>query len=143
MAAASVSVGDLIVDGVAVPRSESLVYLGSTLDARGEMDRRVALAAASFLRLRRLWRERRVSLRTKARGYVAVVRATLLYAVETWAPREADVRRLGVADRSWLRRILGVSRADRLSNVELHRRLGVPPWSPRSRVVDGGSLATC
>ena len=58
---------------------------------------------------------------------MAVVRAILLYAVETWAPREADVRRLGVADRSWLRRILGVSRTDRLSNVELHRRLGVPP----------------
>ena len=95
VAAASVAAGDLVVDGVAVPLSDSLVYLGSTLNASGglagEVDRLVALASASFLRLQRLWRDRRASFRTKARVYVAVVRAVLLYAVETWMPREADV----------------------------------------------------
>src|SRR5205085_4224349 len=84
-----------------------LRYLGSVLaatgDLGGEVSTRIRAAAAAFAGLRlRLWRRRDVSVRTKVRVYMSLVRSVLLYACETWAPGAEDLRRLEVFDRRCL-----------------------------------------
>src|SRR5205085_796331 len=56
--------------------------------------------------------------------YEAVVRATLLYGVETWVLLAADLRRLAVFDRGRLRWVAGV-RGRRLGGAELETRTGL------------------
>jgi len=91
----------------------------------GELQRRLTAANKSFWRLRRLWRDRKVSVGTKARVYAAVVRGTLLYGAESWVLRAVDVRKLAVFDRGRLRWVAGVRRIERVSNVELVERVRV------------------
>ena len=60
----------------------------------------------------------------KALVYEAVARATLLYGVETWVLRAADLRRLAVFDRGRVRWVAGV-RGRRLGGAELEMRTGL------------------
>ena len=129
MANKLVPAGVLKVCGVDLERKSSLVYLGSLVDAEGgcaaEVARRVAVASASFGRLRGLWRSREVSLEVKVAVYRAVVRGVMLYGSETWASRAADVSRLSVFERRCAREMMGVSWRDRVSNVALCTRTGL------------------
>jgi len=129
VARGEVGLGNVVVEGQSVERAGSLVYLGSEMGPdggmAGEVGRRVAAASASFWRLRRLWRDRGVSVAVKARVYSAVVRGVLLYGVESWPLREADCRRLEVFDRGRIRYLLGVRLTDRVSVGQLLARAGV------------------
>jgi hypothetical protein len=67
--ASHVGEGSLVVDGLSVGRSASMVYLGCEMrpdgSMAGELDRRLVAANASLWKLRRLWRDRGISVKTK------------------------------------------------------------------------------
>jgi len=121
--------GDLEVGGYRVGRSDSLVYLGVQMDAAGgmagEVQRRVSVAGGAFWGLKRFWRERGISVKVKARVYVAVVRGAMLYGSETWLLTGREIRALEVAERGFLRYILGVRLRDGLSNRMLMEKVGL------------------
>ena len=121
--------GVLMVAGRPVDSSPSLVYLGVDVGPdggmAGELSRHLTAANRSFWGLRRLWRDRGVSVATKARVYSAVVRGTLLYGAESWVLRREDERRVAVFDRSRLRWIAGIWRRDEVSNTGLLARVGL------------------
>ena len=121
--ASHVGEGSLEVGGLSVSRSATMVYLGCEMRPDGSMDgelhRRLVAANASFWKLRRLWRDRGVSVKTKARVYSAVVRGTLLYGAETWPMKVRDLGRMGAFDRARLRWVAGIKWPQKISSEQL------------------------
>ena len=56
--------------------------------------------------------------------YYALVVPVLLYGSECWSLRKEEERRLLVAEMSWLRRIIGRSRREKVSNEQTREELG-------------------
>jgi hypothetical protein len=127
-------------------------YLGGIAEASGsqerELNHRLQVAGHAFKQfLPRVFRSRRVGLRTKVMLYRVAVLSVLLYgAAESWALTDSQLHRLCVFHTTCLRRIMGVSRLDRVTNEELFARSGIPCVSQllRSyRLRWGGHLARC
>src|SRR6218665_855197 len=67
----------------------------------------------------------------------------LLYGSECWSLRKEDERRLLVAEMSWLRRIIGRSRREKVRNEQTREELGLKKqWYKRSRKGDYSGLDT-
>jgi hypothetical protein len=62
---------------------------------KGEVTRRLGLAYAAFNRLGKqgIWKDKKLSRRTKLTIYKATVLTILLYCAETWSIRPEDVRK--------------------------------------------------
>jgi hypothetical protein len=107
-------------------------YLGSIFHESSslacDLARRVQLAAAAFRQLERpFFRQHCIGLRLRMLVYNAMVTSVLLYGAEAWPLAAAQLQYLEVFHHSRLRMILGVRRADRISNTELLRRCGAVP----------------
>src|SRR6476469_3530738 len=66
-----------------------------------------------------------ISLGTKVIVYELLVLSLLLYNSETWTLREDTKQRLRVFEMGCLRRILGVTRRDRIRNAHVRERLNL------------------
>ncbi len=64
-------------------------------------------------------------MNAKRRLYEGVIVPTALYGVETWNLKKDERNKLDVMEMRCLRSMLGVSRMDRLTNVEVRQRTGV------------------
>ena len=62
--------------------------------------------------------------------YNACILLIVLNASECWAPTKDDVARLDAFDQWCLRRILGITWQDHITNVEVRERTGLP-WPSR------------
>ena len=69
--------------------------------------------------------DKRMGMRLKAKVYRLVVRPVLTYGAECWALNKRDEKRLEVTEINMLRRMLGVTRRDRLRNEEVRERTGM------------------
>jgi hypothetical protein len=110
-----------------VRRVNKFLYLGSFVNStntlKDEISNRISKAAYAFHKLDVcLWRNTHVSISTKMIFYKTIVLPTLLYASETWSCLQSHVNRLEVFQNTCLRRILGVTRAQRLSLVDIRAR---------------------
>lgn len=84
-------------------------------------------ASAAFGRLReRLWNNHHVSIKVKCKVYRAVVLSALLYGAETWTIYQFQVKKLHAFMMRHIRQILSVSWRDRITNVEILKRAGLP-----------------
>ena len=54
-----------------------------------------------------------------------MIPSILLYGAETWTLKETDENKLNTFKMNCLRKILGVTRLDRIRNVDIRERLGV------------------
>ena len=57
--------------------------------------------------------------------YEGVIVPTALYGAEAWGKRSAERRKVNVLEMKCLRSLVGVSRMDRVRNVEVRRRAGI------------------
>ena len=79
---------------------ETFCYLGSTvgsgtsLGIAEDVSRRVQKAAWSSGEMKGLWRNKRVSRRTKGRVLMLAISPVLLYGAESWALQKKDKARL-------------------------------------------------
>lgn len=115
------------IDGETIEHSDTFIYLGSVVPGTEEdVNRRIALAASSFGRLRKtVWSRRDLSRRLKVRLYNALILPIAIYASETWTLRAEETRKLEVFEMRCLRAILGVTLRDRLRNERVRRELGL------------------
>ena len=115
-------------EGETLEQVTEFVYLGGLITEDGkctkDIKRRISLASAMFGTLGKIWRTGNISTKTKVRLYTAFVIPVLLYGSECWCLRKEDERRLLVAEMSWLRRILGRSRRERIRNEVTRKELG-------------------
>ena len=71
-----------------------------------------------------MWRTKSISFKTKLKLYWALALPVLMYESECWTLRKEDERRLLVAEMTWLRRIRGRSRRERIRNEKTKEELG-------------------
>ena len=110
---------------------EQFIYLGSTitskLSLKKELDRRIGMAASTFSRLStRVWKNPRLSIKTKVTVYNACVVSTLLYGSECWTTNAAQEQRLNVFHMRSLRKLLGISWMSRTPNTVVLSKSGLP-----------------
>jgi len=99
--------------------------LGSLLGDEEDIERRKALAAASFKSLRLLWERKKVtSIGTRMRAYNAFVLPVLLYNCGTWGVTDAVMEKLEVFHRRQLREVLGIKKRE-LRNEGLYVECGI------------------
>jgi len=117
----------ILLDNIQLEQVTNFVYLGSqiTEDAECEQDikRRAGLASAMVGKLNKIWRSRSISLATKVKVYEALVIPVFMYGSECWKLRKSEERKIGAIEMGWLRRILGVSRIQRLRNDFIRSKL--------------------
>ena len=92
----------------------------------GEASRtRVRGAWGQFKEFAALLTRRGVPLRQKSRVYRSCVQSVMVYASETWAVRVEEEQRMERNENIMLRWMCGVTLRDKVSMVELRRRLGI------------------
>ena len=97
------------------------VYLGSTitdnLSIDRELNKRIRKAAMTLPRLtNRVWSNNKLPDHTKVNVYKACVISTLLYGSESWTMHARQEKRLNAFHMRCLRRILGITWQDRVTN---------------------------
>lgn len=105
---------------------KQFTYLGSIVAADGgtnvDVNRRIGRAFAVFQQLQPIWARRTIHTNSKLRLFNSIIIPTAIYASETWKSSRAVIHKLNVFQQRCLRRILGVSYRDRISNEEILRR---------------------
>ena len=128
----STSLSEEISIGTEPPvKCKTFKYLGSTVSENArledELSLRMGRASAVFGNVReRLWNNRHVSIRVKCKVYRATVLATLLYVAETWTVYRVQVKKLHAYMMRHLRAIINTSWKDKITNIEVLKRAGLP-----------------
>ena len=112
------------VDEKKIEQLQNMKYLGTILSADGtceeEIEHRVGAAARVIGAMRKEVLERReLKKATKMRVYNAMVIPTMLYGSETWTVMKRHESRLGATEMAYLRRVVGVTRSDRVRNADV------------------------
>ncbi|KAK3532132.1 hypothetical protein QTP86_008571 [Hemibagrus guttatus] len=112
--------GTVRLQGEEVKKVQEFKYLGSTVQSNGECGKEVKKRVqAGWNGWRKVWGvlcERKISVRIKGKVYRTVVRAAMLYGLETVSLRKRQESELEVAELKMLRFSLGVTRLDRIRN---------------------------
>ncbi|KAK3541849.1 hypothetical protein QTP86_008058 [Hemibagrus guttatus] len=112
--------GTVRLQGEEVKKVQEFKYLGSTVQSNGECWKEVKKRVqAGWNGWRKVWGvlcERKISARIKGKVYRTVVRAAMLYGLETVSLRKRQESELEVAELKMLRFSLGVTRLDRIRN---------------------------
>ena len=103
----------------------NFVYLGSCVPFDGgsqkEIIRRIALASSAFRSLNKIWTSNSFALHTKLRLLNSNVLPVLLYGSESWCPTKALIQRCVAFENNCLRKILGVTWRDRVTNRKVRQ----------------------
>ncbi|GMR40176.1 hypothetical protein PMAYCL1PPCAC_10371, partial [Pristionchus mayeri] len=112
-------------------------YLGTRLsfdqNLSLEINRRIGGAWRSYNKFYTFFTNRRCAIGLKVRLFRMCVEPSLTYGSETWSTTSKDRKRLIVAQRIMMRKMIGVTRMDRISNVSLANR--IPLTDIRVRVM--------
>jgi len=107
---------------------DQFTYLGSVMtkdgDVEKEVNTRLAKTATVFRRLSNIWKSGSLGLNIKLRLYTAVVVSTAIYASETWKSTKMIQNKLDVFHQRNLRKIIGVTWKDKVSNAEVLAHTG-------------------
>ena len=102
---------------------DQFTYLGSVISKDGDVEKevntRLAKAAAVFRRLSTIWKSGSLGLNIKLQLYTAVVVSTAIYASETRKSTRRIENKLDVFHQRNLRKIIGVTWKDKVSNAEV------------------------
>ncbi|KAK3527016.1 hypothetical protein QTP86_006792 [Hemibagrus guttatus] len=112
--------GTVRLQGEEVKKVQELKYLGSTVQSNGEcgkeVKKRVQAGWNGWRKVSGVLCDRNISVRIKGKVYRTVVRAAMLYGLETVSLRKRQESELEVAELKMLRFSLGVTRLDRIRN---------------------------
>ncbi|VFQ81273.1 unnamed protein product [Cuscuta campestris] len=125
------------IDSHLVPKVDRFRYLGSVIQADGELDadvgHRVGVAWAKWRLASGVLCDPKISPRMKGKFYRSVVGPAMLYGAECWAVKKTRVRRLHAAEMRMLRWMCGKTRLDRISNEVIRRQVGMAPVEDKLR----------
>ena len=121
----------ILIEDVTLDVVDTFTYLGSTISGNltldVELDRRLGKASSVMARLQtRVWENKSLTIRTKIQVYQACVVSTLLYGSESWTTYMTQEHRLNVFHMRCLRRILGISWQDHITNESVLQRADIP-----------------
>src|SRR6218665_3562197 len=119
---------EIKIEGETLEQVTEFIYLGGVITEDGrctkDIKRSFGLASAMFGTMNKVWRSNNITTATKVKLYGTLVIPVMMYGSECWCLRKEDERRILLAEMSWLRRILGRSRRDRIRNEVTRKELG-------------------
>ena len=124
---------DLIFEGKPIEFVSEFVYLGSCLSFDGgqekEISRRTQNGWKAFWRLKTYLTTRRISLQLRLKLFNMCVLPVLTYSCGTWTTTKRTLKKIDVTHLAMLRRILGVTRRDRIRNEKILEDTDARPLS--------------
>lgn len=119
-------------NGKAIEQVDNFKYLGVRLDSKGnheiEINDRIDSAAKVYHSLRNSFLgKREVSLKAKMSIYRAVFVPILTFGCESWVLTKRLKSKIQSIEMKYLRRVLGVTRRDRIRNDTIREQLKVQP----------------
>ena len=117
---------DITASGEKLETVESFKYLGAIVSDRGskpEILSRIAQTTAALTKLKIIWNDRYVSLKSKIRLMRSLVISIFLYACESWTLTADIERRIQATEMRCFRKLFGISYKDRITNEEVRNRI--------------------
>ena len=105
---------------------KSFKYLGAIVTDQGskpEVIARIAQTIAALTKLRTIWSDKHITLKSKVRLMRSLVFSIFLYACESWTLTKDLERRIQATEMRCYRRLLGISYKDRITNEEVKNRV--------------------
>ena len=118
---AEIKIGEVKLETV-----KSFKYLGAIVTDQGskpEVIARIAQTIATLTKLRTIWNDRNITLKSKIRLMRSLVLSIFLYACESWTLTKDLERRIQATEMRCFRRFLGISYKDRITNEEVINRI--------------------
>ena len=119
----------IAINGHQLNQVEEFTYLGGTISQQGQcspdIKHRIGKALGAMQMLANIWRSKEISNATKIELYRVLILSILLYGAETWTIKKEDENRLLTFEMTCLRKILGVSRLDKIRNDTIRQSLGI------------------
>ncbi|GFO40092.1 endonuclease-reverse transcriptase [Plakobranchus ocellatus] len=118
---------EIKVNGQILERVTKFKYLGSIISDEGpkpEILSRIAQTTAALTKLKPIWNNKNISIRSKIRLLRSLVMSIFLYACESWTLNADIERRIrAMMEMRCYRRLLGISYKDHTTNEEVSRRI--------------------
>ncbi|KAK2183658.1 hypothetical protein NP493_301g03013 [Ridgeia piscesae] len=112
---------DIRVNGEKLDCVHRFKYLGAIIANEGskpEIRARITQATAALAKLKTIWNDRNIALSSKIR----LMRSLVLYACESWTLTADTERRMQAMEMRCLRKLLGITYRDHISNEEVRNR---------------------
>ena len=118
------------IGGEILPITESFKYLGTIITSNGslvtEFKERIKKAEQAMGMLKTVWRSNQISIHSKIKIYISLVRSILTYGHQSWySTVTTDAKFLAFENKS-LRRILGINWQQHITNITVREVAGVP-----------------
>ncbi|KAK2154897.1 hypothetical protein NP493_2129g00000 [Ridgeia piscesae] len=116
---------DIRVNGEKLDCDNRFKYLGAIIADEGskpEILARIAQATAALAKLKTIWNDRNIALSSKIRLMRSLVMSIFLYACESWTLTADTERRIQAMEMRCLRKLLGITYRDHISNEEVRNR---------------------
>ena len=107
---------------------EDFIYLGGKISQKGsctDVKYRIGKALGAMQNLNDIWKSKDISTSKKIQLYKTLIPSLLMYGSETWTLKKEDENRLLVFEVTCLRKILGVSRLDKIRNKTIRKSLNL------------------
>ena len=91
--------------------------------SRPEILSRIAQTTVAMTKLKPIWKDRNITLKSKIRLMRSLVTSIFLYACESWTLTAELERRIQATEMRCYRRLLGISFKDRITNAEVRSRI--------------------
>ena len=116
---------DIRVNGEKLDCVNRFKYLGAIIADEGskpEILARIAQATAALAQLKTIWNDRNIALSSKIRLMRSLVISIFLYVCESWTLTAHTERRIQAMEMRCLRKLLGITYRDHISNEEERNR---------------------
>ena len=120
---------DIRVNGEKLDCDNSFNYLGAIIiDGRSKPDilARIVRATAVLAKLKTIWNDRNIALRSKIRQMRSLVMSIFLYACESWTLTADTEERIQAMEMRCHRKLIGITYRDHISNERSEKELGEP-----------------
>eukprot|EP00794_Sanderia_malayensis_P004438 gene4438-biopygen3611 len=115
------------VEEVELETVKTFCYLGSIINesvtSENEIKKRLALATNQLAKLSRIWNSSGISTIIKITLMKSLIISIVLYGCETWTYNKALEKKLAAFEMRWFQRILGITWKQRITNIEVNRRI--------------------
>ena len=105
---------------------EKFKYLGSIVSDEGsrpEILVRIAQTTAALARLKPIWRDKNITLRSKIKLMRTLVVSIFLYACETWTLTAELQKKIQAMEMKCYRKVLGISYLEHITNESVRNRI--------------------
>lgn len=117
---------DIKVNNVSLEIVDRFTYLGAVVTDKGsqpEVLTRIAKTTAALSKLKPIWSDKNIQIRSKIKLMRSLVISILLYACESWTLTADIERRIQAIEMRCYRRLLGISYKDHVTNETVKKKI--------------------